>query len=62
MPLKLILSIALFLLWGFVSWRWYVCGIKQACPEPPHHRLKTSVLWSSTGAPRVITRPPFDTI
>ena len=35
MPIKLTLSIALFLIWGFVSWRWYGCGIKQACPEPP---------------------------
>lgn len=60
MPLKLILSIALFLLWGFVSWRWYVCGIKQACPEPPPPPEDVRPLVFNWGAPEAVTRPPFE--
>lgn len=60
MPLKLTLSIALFLLWGLVSWRWYVCGIKQACPEPEPAVEDIRPLVFNWGTPEAITRPAFD--
>ena len=60
MPIKLTFSIALFLLWGFVSWRWYVCGIKQACPEPPPPPEDVRPLVFNWGASEAITRPEFE--
>lgn len=60
MPIRLTFSIALFLLWGFVSWRWYVCGIKQACPEPPPPPEDVRPLVFNWGAPEAVTRPAFD--
>ncbi|MCB9048822.1 MAG: OmpA family protein [Lewinellaceae bacterium] len=60
MPLKLTLSIALFLIWGFVSWRWYVCGIKQACPEPPPPPEDVRPLVFEWGNAGPIIRPAFE--
>ena len=60
MPIRLTFSIALFLLWGFVSWRWYVCGIKQACPEPPPPTEDVRPLVFNWGAPEAVTRPAFE--
>ena len=59
MPIKLSLSIALFLLWGFLSWRWYVCGVKQACPEPPPPPEDVRPLVFNWGAPGAVIRPAF---
>lgn len=60
MSIKLILSIALFLLWGLVSWRWYVCGIKQACPEPPPPPEDVRPLVFEWGSAGPVTRPAFE--
>ena len=60
MPIKLPLSVALFLIWGFVSWRWYVCDIKQACPEPEPVVEDTRPLVFNWGKAEAITRPAFE--
>lgn len=60
MSVKLFLSIVLFFLWGFLSWQWYVCGIKQACPEPPPIPEDVRPLVFNWGRPECILRPSFD--
>lgn len=55
---RLFLSIALFLIWGLISWRWYVCGIKQACPDPVPEDTRPLVFeW---GKSEPVTRPAFE--
>lgn len=57
MPLKLILSIGLFLVWGAVSWQWYVCGIKQVCVKSTPKDVRPLVFqW---GKAEAIARPAF---
>jgi len=38
MNIRAWIVLLLFLIWGFISWNWYVCGIKGFCgdaPSPP---------------------------
>jgi outer membrane protein OmpA-like peptidoglycan-associated protein len=64
-PRLALLPIGLFLIWGFVCQRWYVCHIKQRCgtdrneiPTPPSVDNRPLVFKWSNDDP--ITRPAFN--
>lgn len=63
MLIRLIFSISLFIVWGFICWKWYVCGIKQACPEPIPEVVITDdrPIVYEWGNPQAITRSSFPT-
>ncbi len=61
MSIKLLLTLGLYLIWGFTSWQWYVCGVKQACPASwlPEDPPDTRPLVFNWGNPAPIPGPNF---